>query len=583
MIFGRSVWGRPIEAQPFLLTPRDPLSGAIHGDEPLGIYCLERLAEELARETLSREVWIVPVVNPDGLAADRKQNARNVDLNRNFPAKSWRAAHEPNYFPGDAPASEPETQALLGLIERIGATRIITLHSPFRTVNYDGPARALAERMATANGYGATHDIVTRRQCRSRVLRRGSRPRGHHPRDPADDARAGVAGEPIGPARRLRPVTSCHMMDVDSLGEVELLELAARIDARLIAIKAPPTSTRDDYDAIIGRARPMLDLFRTMDRVVDSESTVLIQGENGTGKELVAKAIHGNSVRRDQRFVIQNCSAFNDNLLDSELFGHKKGAFTGAIADKQGLFEIADGGTIFLDEIGDMSPALQVEVLRVIQEGTFTPVGDTVVRQVDVRIIAATNRDLKRMVERGEFREDLFYRVNVINLTMPPLRDRKDDITLLVDTFLRKHGRGRRAGKRLSRACFDRMLAYNWPGNVRELENEIERLVVLAGEEKIIEEACCRRGSASRGRADGGHRGAARRRGDPREAHDRRGAPSAPRQQDAGGAELRISRRNLIRLVASYGLEARGRQGGGPGDFVNRHPCCNRTETGVPE
>jgi two-component system, NtrC family, response regulator HupR/HoxA len=349
-------------------------------------------------------------------------------------------------------------------------------------------------------------------------------------------------------------------MDVDSLDEVELLELAARIDARLIAIKAPPSSTRYDYDAIIGRARPMLDLFRTMDRVVDSESTVLIQGENGTGKELVAKAIHGNSVRRDRRFVIQNCSAFNDNLLDSELFGHKKGAFTGAIADKHGLFEVADGGTFFLDEIGDMSPALQVKVLRVIQEGTFMPVGDTAVRKVDVRIIAATNRDLKRMVERGEFREDLFYRINVINLVMPPLRDRKDDITLLVDTFLRKHGRGRRAGKRLSRACFDRMLAYNWPGNVRELENEIERLVVLAGEEKVIEETLL----SARIRQPGTGT-----------TEDTAGLPGAVAtlekhmigealrrhrgNKTRAAAELRISRRNLIRLVASYGLEAKGK------------------------
>jgi murein peptide amidase A len=160
VIIGRSVLGRPIEARSFPGSPPAILfHGAIHGDEPLGVYCLERLSEELARETLPRETWIVPVVNPDGLAAARKQNARDVDLNRNFPAASWRAEHEPHYFPGEAPGSEPETQALLALIEEIGATRIITLHSPFRTVNYDGPAQALAARMAAANGYGATHDI----------------------------------------------------------------------------------------------------------------------------------------------------------------------------------------------------------------------------------------------------------------------------------------------------------------------------------------------------------------------------------------------------------------------------------------
>ena len=169
-------------------------------------------------------------------------------------------------------------------------------------------------------------------------------------------------------------------------------------------------ATRYPYEGIVGKSRPMQELYRLLDKVIDSDSTVLVNGENGTGKELIAKAIHYNSPRVHERFVVQNCSAFNDNLLDSELFGHKKGAFTGAIADKQGLFEVAHRGTFFLDEIGDMSPSLQVKVLRVLQEGTFTPVGDTQSRQVDVRIIAATNRDLKRMVERGEFREDLYYR-----------------------------------------------------------------------------------------------------------------------------------------------------------------------------
>src|SRR5262249_8361081 len=224
-------------------------------------------------------------------------------------------------------------------------------------------------------------------------------------------------------------------------------------------------------------------------KVIESDATVLVNGENGTGKELIARAIHYNSRRADERFVVQNCSAFNDNLLDSELFGHKKGAFTGAIADKQGLFEVADCGTFFLDEIGDMSPALQVKVLRVLQEGTFTPVGDTALRTVDVRIIAATNRDLKRMVERGEFREDLYYRINVIQLTVPPLRERGDDIPVLVDHFLRRNAKGRRLkAKKLSQTCLQRLMEYPWPGNIRELENEIERLAVLAGDDKMIAE-----------------------------------------------------------------------------------------------
>jgi transcriptional regulator with PAS, ATPase and Fis domain len=247
--------------------------------------------------------------------------------------------------------------------------------------------------------------------------------------------------------------------------------------------------TRYSYDAIIGKSRPMQELYRILDKVIDSDSTVLVQGENGTGKELIARAIHFNSRRKDQAFVVQNCSAFNDNLLDSELFGHRRGAFTGAIADKKGLFEVADSGTFFLDEIGDMSPALQVKLLRVLQEGTFTAVGDTSPKRVDVRIIAATNRDLKRMVEKGEFREDLYYRINVINITVPPLRDRKEDIPVLVDSFLANQAHGRRlVGKKISRRAMEKVLDYNWPGNVRELENEIERLVVLSGDEKLVGE-----------------------------------------------------------------------------------------------
>jgi two-component system, NtrC family, response regulator HupR/HoxA len=252
---------------------------------------------------------------------------------------------------------------------------------------------------------------------------------------------------------------------------------------------AASRETRYAYTEIIGFSRPVMEMYHLLDKVIDSDSTVLIQGENGTGKELIAKAIHFNSWRKERRFVVQNCSAFNDNLLDSELFGHKKGSFTGAVSDKLGLFEVADGSTFFLDEIGDMSPSLQVKLLRVLQEGTFIPVGDTQVRKVDVRIIAATNRELKKMVERGEFREDLYYRINVINIHVPPLRERRDDIPLLVDHFLLKQTRGDRLRlKKLSRACQSALLEYSWPGNIRELENEIERLVVLAGEEKLIGE-----------------------------------------------------------------------------------------------
>ena len=315
---------------------------------------------------------------------------------------------------------------------------------------------------------------------------------------------------------------------------------------------------RYSYDDIVGSSRPIQELYRLLDKVIDSDSTVLIAGENGTGKELIARAIHYNSRRARERFVVQNCSAFNDNLLDSELFGHKRGAFTGAVVDKQGLFEVADRGTFFLDEIGDMSPALQVKVLRVLQEGTFTPVGDTQSRTVDVRIIAATNRDLKKMVEKGEFREDLYYRVNVISLTVPPLRERRDDIPVLVDHFLKRNNKGGRLkAKRLTRACLHRMMEYPWPGNIRELENEIERLVVLGGDDKLIGEELL--SPRIRQVLEEG--------GDPR---------SLPQAVDAlernliyevlkrthwnktkAAEELRISRRNLIRKVNKYKLDQR--------------------------
>jgi two-component system, NtrC family, response regulator HupR/HoxA len=251
----------------------------------------------------------------------------------------------------------------------------------------------------------------------------------------------------------------------------------------------PRRATRDGYDALTGNSAEMQSLYGMIDRLAVADSTVLIQGENGTGKELVARAIHHRSPRVNRRFVVTNCSAFNDNLLDSELFGHKRGAFTGAVVDKPGLFEVADGGTFFLDEIGDMSPALQVKVLRVLQEGTFNRVGDTDTRKVDVRIICATNRDLTAMVQQGTFREDLYYRINVINVVLPPLRERRGDIPMLVESFMRKHARATPDGinKQLSAATAACLVAYPWPGNVRELENEIERLLVLSSDAAEID------------------------------------------------------------------------------------------------
>jgi transcriptional regulator with PAS, ATPase and Fis domain len=192
------------------------------------------------------------------------------------------------------------------------------------------------------------------------------------------------------------------------------------------------------YHDIIGKSKAMQEVYHLLTKVSNSEATILIQGENGTGKEMVAKAIHYNSPRKDTVFLAVNCSAFNDNLLDSELFGHVKGSFTGAVKDKKGFFEAANGGTLFLDEIGDMTLAMQVKLLRVLQEGTFLPVGATQARKVNVRVVAATNKNLKEMIQKSEFREDLYYRINVINVDLPPLRNRREDIPVLMDHFLDK-------------------------------------------------------------------------------------------------------------------------------------------------
>jgi two-component system response regulator HupR/HoxA len=241
------------------------------------------------------------------------------------------------------------------------------------------------------------------------------------------------------------------------------------------------------YDSMIGKSKPMQELYSLLDKIKDSESVVLIQGENGTGKELIAKAIHYNSPRKDKIFLPINCAAFNDNLLESELFGHMKGSFTGALRDRKGCFETANGGTLFMDEIGDISQAMQVKLLRVLQDGSFTPVGATEPRKGTVRIIAATNRDLKAMVEDGSFRQDLYFRLNVIGITVPPLRDRKEDILLLGEHFLAKSAKEKSIeSKVLTKRAIEKLYDYNWPGNIRELENEMERVTVLAGNEKLI-------------------------------------------------------------------------------------------------
>ncbi len=243
-------------------------------------------------------------------------------------------------------------------------------------------------------------------------------------------------------------------------------------------------------DAIIGRSEQMESVFRLVERVAPARSTVLVTGESGTGKELIAKSIHESSLRADKPFVVVNCSNIPSELLESELFGHTKGAFTGAVAAKKGLFEVADTGSIFLDEIGDLRPEIQVRLLRVIQEREFTPLGETTPVKVDVRIVAATNVDLKEAVKNGTFREDLYYRLSVVPIELPPLRTRREDILPLVKHFVGKYNEenGRVISENLSPEVLSLLENYYYPGNVRELENIIERAVVIAPTDEITVE-----------------------------------------------------------------------------------------------
>ena len=236
------------------------------------------------------------------------------------------------------------------------------------------------------------------------------------------------------------------------------------------------------FGNIIGKSRPMQEIFATINKVAPTSATVLVEGESGTGKELVAKSIHFNSPRRQRSFVAVNCAALAETLLESELFGHEKGAFTGAAAKKKGRFELADGGTLFLDEIGELSQALQVKLLRVLQDRTFERVGGEKQVTVDIRLVAATNKTLRDEVQQGRFREDLFYRLNVVSLTLPPLRQRQADIRLLTAHFIERYEPERKADIPIAKVAqeVERLfLDYSWPGNVRELENVIERAMIL--------------------------------------------------------------------------------------------------------
>ena len=285
-------------------------------------------------------------------------------------------------------------------------------------------------------------------------------------------------------------------LEAMKLGALDYLQKPFEIDELLVVVRRALdhhrlrteyrylVSERDeqfDHYGIIGRSRAMQEVIRRAEMVAATKSTVLITGETGTGKELIARAIHDCSAQRDMALIKVNCAAIPETLLESELFGHVRGAFTGATTNKKGKFALADGGTIFLDEIGTMNPTLQAKLLRVLQEREIEPLGSERTEKIDLRVIAATNRDLRQMVAEGKFQEDLFYRLNVIPIAIPPLRERREDIPALVDHFVRKHAQrtGRRIDK-MDEGVLAGLQQYDWPGNVRELENAIERAVVLS-------------------------------------------------------------------------------------------------------
>jgi len=278
----------------------------------------------------------------------------------------------------------------------------------------------------------------------------------------------------------LKPFSLDHMMTV----------IRKALDVR--ALEDENRSLREElghryeFDNIIGRSAPMQEIFATIERVAPTRATVLLAGESGVGKDLIARAIHFKSPRRDRPLVKINCTALPENLMESELFGYEKGAFTGANTSKPGRFEQADTGTVFLDEIGDVPPAIQVKLLRVLQEREFERLGSNKTRHIDVRIIAATNQDLRAALEQGTFREDLYYRLNVVPLNIPPLRDRPEDIPFLAEHFVKKLAAANASPvESISEGAIQRLLEYHWPGNVRELENVIERSLVLCSGNRL--------------------------------------------------------------------------------------------------
>ena len=354
---------------------------------------------------------------------------------------------------------------------------------------------------------------------------------------------------------------------------IDEAELSARIRAmlRIARLERENVTLRQaieqrdaaSFAGVIGKSRAMQQVFQLMQRVIDSDTTVLLTGETGTGKEILARTIHRESPRQEKSFVAVNCGAMAEQLLESELFGHKKGAFTGAVSDRAGLFEAANGGVLFLDEIGETSPALQVRLLRAIQEGEVRRVGEEHDRTVDVRVLAATHRDLQGEVGAGNFREDLYYRLSVFPIHLPPLRERREDIPELVLAALRATGDDGDSPEGFTAAAMNALSAYDWPGNVRELQNEVERAQLLCGEEPRIDVTHLSEKIAGPGRVQTGGGGLTQRCGSIKAAiADLEREMIAAALGKHGGnrtraaEDLGLSRWGLVQKIKALGIEA---------------------------
>jgi DNA-binding NtrC family response regulator len=328
---------------------------------------------------------------------------------------------------------------------------------------------------------------------------------------------------------------------------------------------APVEKLQVKERGLIGKAPKIVEVYKTLARAAMGNSTVLVIGESGTGKELVARAIHENSSRRQKKFVAVNCGALAETLLESELFGHVKGSFTGAVADKRGLFEEANGGTLFLDEIGDITPALQIKLLRVLQEHELKPVGGSDIRKVDVRVIAATHRDLEALVKAGKFREDLFYRLKVIAIELPPLRERMEDLQELVSHFLARYAeRNKKVVSHVTDDAMSLLRSYSWPGNIRELEHAIERAVAMANTRELYPEdfpsEIARPGSVpvptGAAPSDGGPASSLE---DMEKAHIIKVLQDVNFNKSKASEILGIDRATLYRKAQRYGIDLRGK------------------------